>query len=397
MRRPQLDAVLKAMLCSAPGISDLVFATGKPLQVESDGVLRPVRFEPDPGLLTPVQTERIALNVIGDNSRLLRELLTRGACDCAYTLEDGARFRVNIYKQRGHFSLVMRRTQSEIASLSSLGFTPIFRDICKERNGLILVTGATGSGKTTTLSAILDEINASQAIHIVTLEDPIEHVHEQKLATFSQRELGSDFESYAEGMRAAMRQAPKVILVGEMRDRATVEIALSAAETGHLVLSTLPTINSAQTVNRLLGMVDSTEHAHLRQRLTESLRYIISQRLVPKIGGGRVLVQEVIGTNLRVRETLTLGEAEGRSFYDIIEANATAGWCTFDQSLTRACLAGLITEETAQTYATNKNKLTRLIDEGRKRQGTAEKSSLDLQLDAAKPNLGSLSGLRVAT
>jgi twitching motility protein PilT len=291
----------------------------------------------------------------------------------------------------------MRRTQAEIPSLTTLSLAPVFREICKERNGLILVTGATGCGKTTTLSAILDEINASQPIHVVTLEDPIEFVHEQKLATFSQRELGSDFESYAEGLRAAMRQAPKVILVGEMRDRATVEIALSAAETGHLVLSTLPTINAGQTINRLLGMVEASEHAQLRQRLTETLRYIVSQRLVPKIGGGRQLVQEIMGTNLRVRETLALGEAEGRSFYDIIEANTAGGWTTFDQSLQRAVLAGLVEEETALVYATHKNKLSRLLDEGRKRQGTVEKSSHNLRLDEPKPALGGLGGLRVAT
>src|SRR3954463_253387 len=204
MRRPQLDAILKAMLIAHPGISDLVFATGKPLQVESDGLLRPVRFEPDPGLLTPYQTERIALNVIGDNRRLLRELLTRGACDCAYALEDQLRFRVNIYKQRGHFSLVMRRTQMEMPTLSSLGLPPVFRDICREKHGLIFVTGAAGSGKTTTLSALVDEINATQPVHIITLEDPIEFVHEQKRATLSQRELGEDYPDFSSGLRSAL-------------------------------------------------------------------------------------------------------------------------------------------------------------------------------------------------
>jgi twitching motility protein PilT len=390
MRRAQLDAILLAMLNSHTSISDLVFATGKPLQVESAGVLKTVRFDPDPGLLTPYQTERIALNIIGDQPRLLRELLTRGACDCAYSMDGGIRFRVNVYKQRGCFSLVMRRTQAEIPTLSTLGLAPIFREICKERNGLILVTGATGSGKTTTLSAILDEINASQPVHIVTLEDPIEFIHEQKNATFSQRELGSDFETFSDGLRSAMRQAPKVILVGEMRDRATVEIALSAAETGHLVISSLPTISAAQTVNRLLGMLDVSEHAQLRLRLLESLRYIVSQRLVPKIGGGRQLVQEIMGSNFRVRETLAQGEGEGRSLYDIIEANTQAGWGTFDQSLQRACLAGLIEEETALLYATHRSKLTRLLDEGRKRQGTVEQSSINLRLDEKAPGIPTL-------
>lgn len=384
MRRPQLNSILQAMLSSHPSISDLVFATGRPLQVESDGELRAVPFDPPIDRLSAYQTEKIALNIVGDNPRLLRELLTRGACDCAYTTDEGVRFRVNVYRQRGRYSVVMRRTQAVIPSLSSLGLAPIFREICRERNGLILVTGATGSGKTTTLSAILDEINASQAVHVITLEDPIEFVHDQKRSTFSQRELGSDFEDFASGLRSAMRQAPKVILVGEMRDRATVEIALSAAETGHLVLSTLPTINAGQTVNRLLGMLDHSEHSHLRLRLVESLRFIVSQRLVPKIGGGRQLVQEIMGANLRVREALALGEGEGRNFYDIIEANTQCGWSTFDQSLLRACVDGMIDEEKALLYATQRNKLTRMLDEAKKRQGTLEKSPLDLRLDSAQ-------------
>lgn len=372
------------MLHSHASISDLVFATERPLQVESDGELRAVRADPPIGNLTPYQTEKIALNIVGDSPRLLRELFTRGACDCAYTTDEGIRFRVNVYRQRGRFSVVMRRTQAQIPTLTSLGLTPIFHEICKERNGLILVTGATGAGKTTTLSAILDEINATQPVHVITLEDPIEFVHEQKRATFSQRELGTDFEDFASGLRSAMRQAPKVILVGEMRDRTTVEIALSAAETGHLVLSTLPTTNAGQTVNRLLGMLDPSEHPHLRLRLVESLRYIVSQRLVPKIGGGRQLVQEVMGSNLRVRETLAQGEGDsGRSFYDIIEANTQQGWMTFDQSLLRAVIDGTVDEDTALLYATQKNRLTRMMDDARKRGGGhLDKAHLDLRLDA---------------
>jgi twitching motility protein PilT len=382
MRRPQLNALLHAMLTSHASISDLVFATERPPQVESDGELREVRFDPPIGSLTAYQTEKIALNIVGDSPRLLRELLTRGACDCAYTTDDGVRFRVNVYRQRGRFSVVMRRTQAQIPTLSSLGLTPIFHDICKERNGLILVTGCTGAGKTTTLSAILDEINATQPVHVITLEDPIEFVHEQKRATFSQRELGTDFEEFASGLRSAMRQAPKVILVGEMRDRTTVEIALSAAETGHLVLSTLPTTNAGQTVNRLLGMLDPSEHPHLRLRLVESLRYIVSQRLVPKIGGGRQLVQEVMGSNMRVREALAQGEGDGRSFYDIIEASTQAGWMTFDQALLRAVIDGAIDENTALLYATQKNRLTRMMDDAKKRGGQLEKGAIDLRLDA---------------
>lgn len=382
MRRTHLDSLLSAMIVSHPNISDLVFAVGKPPQVESDGELRVVPTQPAINRLTPYQTEQIALNVIGDNRRLLRDLLTRGACDCAYSLEDKVRFRVNVYKQRGNFNLVMRRTQVEMPTLSSLGLPPVFREICRARHGLILVTGASGSGKTTTLSAMLDEINATQPVHVITLEDPIEFVHEQKRATFSQRELGGDFPDFSSGLRSALRQGPKVILVGEIRDRATLEIALSAGETGHLVLSTMHTISAGQTINRIAGMFDAGEQAYIRLRLVESLRYVVSQRLVPKIGGGRQLISEVMGSNLRVREAMVMGEGEGRSFYDIIDANGSYGWHTFDQSLTRACIDGMVEADTALLYATNRNKLARMLDEGRKQQGKVEQDSSSLRLDA---------------
>ena len=228
---------------------------------------------------------------------------------------------------------------------------------------------------------MLNEINATQAVHVVTLEDPIEFVHAHKKATFNQRELGADFADFPAGLRSALRQAPKVILVGEMRDRDTVEIALTAAETGHLVLSTLHTINAGQTINRILGMFERAEEAQLRLRIAEMLRYVVSQRLAPKISGGRVLVNEVMGSNLRVREAIALGEADGRSFYEIIEANATFGWTTFDQSLTRSLEAGLISEDVANLYATNKAKMTRYIDGVRKKAGLTSDQPTGLRLD----------------
>ncbi len=385
MRRQHLDTVLTAMLGSFENISDLLFSAGRPLQVETDGVLREVVTRPGLKKLTAFQTERIALNIIGDNRRLLRDLHTRGACDCSYALDERNRFRVNIFRQRGKFAIVMRRTQATMPTIKSLGLTPIFNEVCKTKNGLVLLTGATGSGKTTTLAAMLDEVNASQAVHIVTLEDPIEFVHEHKKATFSQRELGNDFEDFASGLRSALRQAPKVILVGEIRDRATVEIALTAAETGHLVMSTLHTINAGQTINRILGMFDLSEQAQMRLRLTETMRYIVSQRLVPKIGGGRMLVQEIMGSNLRTREAVALGESDVRNFYDIIEAQATFGWTTFDQSLRQAYVDGHITEETALLYATNKAKLTRLLDDTKKEGGKERGGGLDLRLDIDHP------------
>src|SRR5438067_3174908 len=244
MHRIEFDHILTAMMESHPGISDLLFTVGRPFQVESYGELKAVDMHLDIGRLTPVQTEKIALNIIGDDRRLVKELLMMGSCDCSYSLNERLRFRVNVFKQRGNFAIVMRKAQAEIPTISGLGLTPIFQDISREKNGLILVTGATGSGKTTTLAALLNEINENHAVHIVTLEDPIEFVHKHKNSTFSQRELGSDFDDFPSGLRAALRQAPKVILVGEMRDRETVEIALSAAETGHLVLSSVHTIDA---------------------------------------------------------------------------------------------------------------------------------------------------------
>jgi len=381
MRHAELDSILTDMLETHDGISDLNFTVGRPFQVESYGELKAANIQPSIARLTPYQTEQIAMHIIGGDVRLLRELLHRGACDCSYGMDDRTRFRVNIFKQRGHFAVVMRKMQSEMPSIASLGLQPIFHDMCREKNGLILVTGATGSGKTTTLSAMLNEINERLAVHVVTLEDPIEFIHVHNVATFNQRELGSDFESYPSGLRSALRQAPKVILVGEMRDRETVEIALTAAETGHLVLSTIHTINAGQSINRILGMFAREEEGQLRIRLADTLRWIVSQRLVPRLSGGRVLVNEIMGTNLRVRETINLGEGDARSFYDIVEANATFGWTTFDQSLGRAYANEEISAETADLYASNKARMTRYIDDINKRRGLVEEKSPGLKLD----------------
>jgi len=387
MRRPELDTLLSGMLKTHPGISDVVFSVGRPYQVETYGELKPADVAPRIKALTPYQTERIALNIIGTDRRLLRELVVGGACDCSYSVADQARFRVNIFRQRGNIAIVMRKMQDVMPTLASLALQPIFTDMCREKNGLILVTGATGSGKTTTLSAMLDEINEHQPVHVVTLEDPVEFIHSHKSATFNQRELGADFHDFPSGLRSALRQAPKVILVGEMRDRATVEIALTAAETGHLVLSTIHTINAGQSINRILGLFERSEEQQLRLRLSETLRWVVSQRLAPRVGGGRVLVNEVMGANLRTREVVVLGEGDGRSFYDIIEAQATFGWTTFDQSLRRLYEAGQVTEETAQLYATNKARMTRFIDDVKKQKGLEDErpTGLRLDMDAAAP------------
>ena len=391
MRRTDFDRILTAMMEAHPGVSDLLFTVGRPFQVESYGELKQVDMHPDIQRLTPTQTEVLALNIIGEDRRLIKYLIMMGSCDCSYALNDRFRFRVNIFKQRGNFAIVMRKPQPEVPSLSSLSLSPIFEDIAHEKNGLVLVTGATGSGKTTTLAALLNEINESHAVHVVTLEDPIEFVHRHKNSTFSQRELGTDFDDYPSGLRAALRQAPKVILVGEMRDRETVEIALTAAETGHLVLSTIHTIDAGQTINRITGMFEQNEEKQLRLRLADTLRFVISQRLAPKRGGGRLLLTEVMGTNLRVREAVAYGENENRNFYDIIESNATFGWHTFDQSIARGYDAELITEDTANLYATRKGKVTRALDNSKKRRGIAAEAASTMRLDAPMPeNAGSL-------
>jgi twitching motility protein PilT len=384
MRRPELDQILTTMLASQPEVSDLLFTVDRPPQVEAYGELKPVVFDPPIAKLTPFQTETIAMNVVGDNLWQIEDLLRHGSCDASYALGEKARFRVNVFAQRGNYSIVCRQLNTTIPTLKKLKLPPVFKEIPKEKTGLVLVTGATGSGKSTTLAAILNEINQSKPVHIVTLEDPVEYVHPHAKATFNQRELGIDFDSYANGLRAALRQAPKIILVGEMRDRETVKIALSAAETGHLVLSTLHTINAGETVNRILGMFEPTEQEQIRIRLADSLRWVVSQRLVPQVGGGRFALLEIMGANLRTQETIRLGESEGKTFYEIIEASYTYGWRTFDNACLEAYEEGTITEETALLYCTKRNVVSRGIDNSKKARGemSATVSSLRMKTPA---------------
>ncbi|MGI8438304.1 MAG: type IV pilus twitching motility protein PilT [Chthoniobacterales bacterium] len=381
MRIPELDQILSAMLQTYDGISDLNFSVGHPLQVEDYGELKPVYVNPPIDALTPYQTEQLALTLMQGNRRLIYDYLTSGSCDCSYSLQGEARFRVNIFRQQGHFSIVLRKLEGSVPSIEALGLPAIFKEIAKEKTGLVLLTGATGSGKTTTLAALLNEINQTQAVHVVTLEDPIEFVHPKLKATFNQRELGHDFNNYPNGLRAALRQAPKIILVGELRDRATVEVALMAAETGHLVLSTLHTVDAGQAINRMLGLFSLGEEQQLRIRLADTLRYIVSQRLAPKIGGGRHLLTEVLGNNLRTKETIALGEGEHRSFYEIIEASSPFGWMTFDQCILNAYEEDLISEETASLFASRKGKISRGVDLIQKSRGVDSDLDSGLRLD----------------
>jgi len=367
MERETVDSLLTGMLQSAEGISDLLFISGKPPLVEIHGRLSQFTGS----ALTALFIEQLADHIMDGSERLKVEFTTTGSCDCSYAIENLARFRVNIFKQNGKHAVVMRKLQSEVPTLEKLGLPPIFREIVKEKNGIVLVTGGTGTGKTTTLAAMLNELNHTEEIHIVTLEDPIEFFHYHGKAAISQRELNKDFHSFAEGLRAALRQAPKAILVGEIRDPETLEIAMTASETGHVVFSTLHTINAGQTINRIIGMFPREEEQQLRLRLSETLRYVISQRLVSKIEGGRLLVTEIMGNNLRTRETIIYGESENKTFSEIIEAGSTLGWHTFDQSLLAAYQAGTVTEETVMLSCTNKGRVRRELDLIQKRNGTA--------------------------
>jgi twitching motility protein PilT len=380
MRRTELDYLMGTMLDSQNDVSDLNITVDKPPQVESFGELMPVELNPPIANLSPFQTEMIALNLIGGNRRLTEDLLRTGSCDASYTLSGKARFRVNIFSQRGNYSVVLRKLNTTIPTLGDLQMPEIFQKIALEKTGLVLVTGATGSGKSTTLAALLNEINETKSVHVITLEDPVEFVHQQKKATFNQREMGTDFNSFSSGLRAALRQAPKVILVGEMRDRETVEIGLSAAETGHLVLSTLHTIDAGQTINRILGMFEQEEQEQIRYRLTDTLRWIISQRLAPKVTGGRFALLEIMGSNLRTKESIVLGESEGRSFYEIIEASYPFGWRTFDHACLEAYDRAVITEETALLYCSKRGPVTRGLDNIKKQRGEVTSDIINLRL-----------------
>ncbi|RLC08728.1 MAG: twitching motility protein [Deltaproteobacteria bacterium] len=383
MRKQEIDHILTKMLDSHDNVSDLNITVGKPFQVESSGILKKVDLTPPFDELTPFQTEIFALNLINRDRRLTETLLNEGSCDLSYRLPGKARFRVNIFSQRGNYSIVLRKLETRIPTFNQLGLPEAFKKIAEEKNGIILVTGATGSGKSTSLAAVLNEINEKKSVHVVTLEDPVEYEHPHKKATFNQREMGTDFDTFASGLRAALRQAPKVILVGEMRDRETVEIGLSAAETGHLVMSTLHTVDAGQTINRILGMFNTEEENQIRIRLADTIRWIVCQRLLPKVGGGRVAAFEIMGSNLRVKDAILHGESEGKTFYEIIEAGEAFGMTTFDRYIVGLYEKDLITEETAMAYASRKGIVGRGIDRIKSARGekTTDIEGLEVDLD----------------
>lgn len=362
MRAHELDTLLRRLLESSEGASDLNFTPGKPPQVEVNGDLSFPFIEPPLPELTPWMTEQIALNLLDHREDLIRELLATGAADCAYEVPGLARFRVNIFTQRGRFSIVLRRLATTIPTIHDLVLPLVFQQMATYHKGLVLVTGATGQGKSTTMAALIHEINLTRPVHIVSLEDPIEFTHKHQIGTVNQRELGVDFDSWPNGLRAALRQAPKVIVLGELRDRETMETALHAAETGHLVLGTLHTMGAGQTINRLVGMFPTPDQPRLRARLADALKNVVAQWLVPRKEGGRIAVLEILASTLRTQELIREGESEHKTFYRALFEGRNDSMQTFDQHLIDLLADDFIDEDTVRHYAHDKVWTSQQID-----------------------------------
>ena len=352
-----LPPILDRMLSVADNISDLNFSVGRPPQVEINGKLTPVDIK---GLRTliPYQTEVIAMSLLEGNTDAARRFIQTGATDISYAIPSKVRFRVNIFKQRGSISIVMRVIPTHVPTLETLGLPAQLGDISHIKNGIVLLTGPTGSGKSSTLAAIIDKINTEYSYHIVTIEDPIEFLHTHKKSTINQRELGTDTPAFALGLRAALRQAPKVILVGEMRDMETTEIALEASETGHLVLSTLHTTDASKTINRIIGIYPKSEEHVIRTRLAHAFRYIVTQRLLPRAGGqGRIPAVEILKATPRTREYIEQGESEGKTLLEAMNDGELEGMQHFDQVIERMIRSKVVTQEDGLAFATNPSNL----------------------------------------
>jgi twitching motility protein PilT len=352
-----LPPIIERMLLVSDKISDLNFSVGQQPQVEINGKLTSVQ---PLGLqkLSPYQTEIIAMTLLENNPDAAAKLAHTGAVDLSWSLPTKIRFRVNIFQQRGSYSIVMRVIPTEVPTLESLKLPPHLAEIVNLRNGLVLVTGPTGSGKTSTLAALINRVNDEHHYHVVTIEDPIEFLHTHRRSTINQREIGTDAQSFPAALRSALRQAPKVILIGEMRDYETTEIALEAAETGHLVLSTLHTIDASKTIDRIIGLYPKNEEPVIRTRLSQTFRYILSQRLVPRADGqGRVAAVEVLKSTPRTREYLQAGESEGKTLLDAMRDGRHDGMQDFDTVIKEMIERNTITLEDGLTFATNPHNL----------------------------------------
>ena len=345
--------LLAAMLRASEKVSDLIFSPGRPPQVEIHGQLTAVEM-PGTGALTPDDTRRIAADLIGTNKQAINTLREQGSCDVSYGLPGMARFRVNVFIQRGSCAIVMRVIPTTLPSFVSLRLPAQLEDVAQVRNGIVLVVGGSGSGKSSTLAALLDRINNTHCYHILTVEDPIEFLHNHRKSTVHQRELHSDTPSFALALRAALRQAPRVIMVGEIRDRETMEILLEAAENGHLVLSSMNTVDASKTVERIVAAFSPAEQQSVRDRLAKTFRYIIAQRLIPRAdSGGRIAVIEILKSNSRTRDCVEQGERPGRTLLDVIKASENEGMQHFDGEIAKLVRSGLVDLETGLCFASN--------------------------------------------
>jgi twitching motility protein PilT len=351
-----INPLLESMLDVSPSVSDLNLSVGRPPQVEIDGKLQSVSFGGVERLL-PYHTEVIAMRLMRSKRELIERLVQKGSVDLSYSLPKRTRFRVNVFSQRGTYCVVLRVIPNKIPTVEELSLPSQLNEITNERNGIVLVTGPTGSGKSTTLAAIIGKMNRELPIHIVTIEDPIEYLHLHNKATINQREVGTDTSSFADALRAALRQAPKVILVGEMRDRETVTTALEASETGHLVLSTLHTIDATKTIDRIIGVFPKNEERQVRNRFAQSFKWVVSQRLIPKKEGGRFAACEILRATSRTREYIREGERDGKTLLDAINDSSLDGMQSFDSELERLIREGVVDAETGLSYATNRTNL----------------------------------------
>jgi twitching motility protein PilT len=351
------EALLAAMLHASEGVSDLIFSPGRPPQVEIHGQLIPLQVPRLP-VLTADHTRHIASDLIASNKQAISTLREQGACDISYSLAGKARFRVNVFIQRGSCAIVMRVIPTDIPDFAALDLPPRVAEVSDLKNGIALVTGPVGSGKSSTLAAILDRINSEHSYHIITIEDPIEFLHNHKNSTIHQRELHSDAPSVSLALRAALRQSPKVIVIGEVRDRETIEIMLDAAETGHLVLSSMNTLDACKTVERIVGSFSPAEQWSVRTRLAKSFRYIISQRLIPRANGvGRIPVVEILKANQQTRDCVENGEHEGHTLLGCIKSGTAEGMQQFDAEIEKLVRAGMVDLDTAVNYAINPSQL----------------------------------------
>ena len=377
-----IDNFLNFILDKFEGASDINLSPGKLPQVEINGELVNVPISTFKNMLLPYQTEFIALSMLDNDEKLIKTLLEEGSVDLSFALQNRGRFRVNIFTQRGSYSIVLRVIPTSIPPMEELNLPPVLKEICKEKNGLVLVTGPTGSGKSTTMASLLDMINNNYSYHVITIEDPIEFLHRHKKSTINQREVGSDSSSFKSALRAALRQAPKVILVGEMRDRETIEIALEAGETGHLVISTLHTIDAPKTIDRIIGVFPKNEEPAIRRRLASAVKFIASQRLIPTKEGGRIAAVEVLRTSERTRDYIINGEKGGKSLHDVMkDGHTTLGTQTFDMVLKEYIEKGIITMETGLLYASNANDLKVSLGSAVQEEGRSPSDSGDLELE----------------